>query len=268
MQFQSGDMQTNTEMTDSGNSISFDSERLSVVDPASNPEDLRRSLLASKKASSIAAIKCCTTRRAFSDHDAVILEIDEDDEEDGASDDFETSLARTNSYSNRRRSNDSYASAYSTRGRRRSSVASTQSVGVGAITASGGRAARRRASRRMSTECHASLILDELWAMSDDTIRKDQQAKDKGDLNSSANTIRTAATSASSFRRPSLLASAIENNDFYQHQHEDLYAYNGNCIVTKLNRSMARDWDMSGNCPLEDQARRRRKESKLDRVSS
>lgn len=258
-------------MTDSSNSTSFDSERLSVVVPASNPEEPggnRRSLLVGKKASSVAAIKCCTTRRAFSDHDAVILEIDEDDEEDGASDDFETSLARTNSYSNRRRSNDSYASAYSTRGRRRSSVASTQSVGVGAITASGGRAARRRASRRMSTECHASLILDQLWAMSDDTIRKDQQAKDKGDLNSSANTIRTAATSASSFRRPSLLANAIENNDFYQHQHEDLYAYNGSfCIVTKLNQSMARDWDMSGNCPLEDQARRRRKESKLDRVS-
>jgi len=55
MQFQSGDMQTNTEMTDSSNSTSFGIERLSVVDPASNPEEPggnRRVLLAGKKASS------------------------------------------------------------------------------------------------------------------------------------------------------------------------------------------------------------------------
>jgi len=48
-------MQTNTEMTDSSNSTSFGIERLSVVDPASNPEEPggnRRVLLAGKKASS------------------------------------------------------------------------------------------------------------------------------------------------------------------------------------------------------------------------
>ena len=234
----------------------------------------RRSLLARNKANSVAAIKCCTTRRAFSDHDAIILSnIDEDEEEDeSTNDDFEMSLTRMSmdhqrrytgsssshySYSNRRQSNDSYASAYSTRGRRRSSMASTQS---GATTASGGRA-RRRASRRMSTECHDSLILDELSAMAEATMRRDQTTKSKCNPNDgSVDTIATAASSASTFRRPSMLASAIENNDFYQRQpvaNEDLYAYDGSCIITKLNRSIARDWDMSGGCPLKDQARRR-----------
>ena len=242
----------------------------------------RRSLLARNKANSVAAIKCCTTRRAFSDHDAIILSnIDEDEEEaESTNDDFEVSLARMSmdhqrrytggssshySYSNRRQSNDSYASAYSTRGRRRSSMASTQS---GATPASGGRA-RRRSSRRMSTECHDSLILDELSAMVDATTRREQASKSKCNPNDgSVDTIATAATSSSSastFRRPSMLASAIENNDYYQRQpvaNEDLYAYDGSCIITKLNRSIARDWDMSGGCPLKDQARRRKNTSR------
>ena len=232
----------------------------------------RRSLLTRNKANSVAANKCCTTRRAFSDHDAIILSnIDEDEEEDeSTNDDFEMSLTRmsmdhqrrytgssSSHYSNRRQSNDSYASAYSTRGRRRSSMASTQS---GTTTASGGRA-RRRASRRMSTECHDSLILDELSAMADATMRREQGTKSKCNPNDgSVDTIATAASSASTFRRPSMLASAIENNDFYQLQpvaNEDLYADDGSCIITKLNRSIARDWDMSGGCPLKDQARRR-----------
>ena len=235
----------------------------------------RRGLLARNKANSVAAIKCCTTRRAFSDHDAIILSnIDEDEEEEeSTNDDFGMSLTRMSmdhqrrhtgsgsshySYSNRRQSNDSYASAYSTRGRRRSSMASTQS---GATTASGGRA-RRRASRRMSTECHDSLIFDELSAMADATILRERATKSKCNPNDgSVDTIATAASSTSTFRRPSMLASAIENNDFYQRQpvaNEDLYAYDGSCIITKLNRSIARDWDMSGGCPLKDQACRRK----------
>lgn len=240
----------------------------------------RRNLLARNKANSVAAIKCCTTRRAFSDHDAIILSnINEDEEEDesATNDDFERSLTRMSmdhqrrytgssssnySHSNRRQSNDSYASAYSTRGRRRSSMASTQS---GATAASGGGRARRRTSRRMSTECHDSLILDELSALADATMRGEQATSNKSKCNpndGSVDTIATAASSsASTFRRPSMLASAIENNDFYQRQpvaNEDLYAYDGSCIITKLNRSIARDWDMSGGCPLKDQARRRK----------
>ena len=227
----------------------------------------RRSLLTRNKANSVAAIKCCTTRRAFSDHDAIILSnIEEDDEEEDEStnDDFEMSLTRmsmdhqrrytgssSSYYSNRRQSNDSYASAYSTRGRRRSSMASTQS---GTTTASGGRA-RRRTSRRMSTECHDSLILDELSAMmADATMRREQATKSKCNPNDgSVDTIATAASSASTFRRPSMLASAIENNDFYQRQpvaNEDLYAYDGHHQAEPIHcEGLGHVWRLSTEGP-------------------